>query len=282
MERMRNPEDAIKKWAIGQNALVAGIASASDIDQLQAEGHRPSDILPSAKSVIVIGSLPFAGTWKIPDYKVVGEVAFQCNEELYRIAYHMADYIESKYGYESLFPPPDSIGNWSPLLDIKRCAEMAGLGSRSLAGEMILHPEYGFLYFAITITSMPLVPDGPLKDPVCPAPSCVRLFEKIGTTPCMNACPDCLSGTIKDGRIVSSRYDRNRCATRAQSTSPPALQRQILGAAEETNPAKRKMIVLGDYFSRSVKSLSYRSHLDATCMECWRPCPVGMKYRVKK
>jgi len=40
-------------------------------------------------------------------------------------------------------------------------AELAGCGSRSLAGP-ILHPEYGMLFYSAIVTTLPFPVDGPL------------------------------------------------------------------------------------------------------------------------
>src|SRR5690606_38678574 len=107
-----------------------------------------------------------------------------------------------------------------PFLSISLAAELAGCGSRSLAGP-VLNPEHGFLYYAAVVTTMPLMPDGPLETPACPAPPCREIWEAEGRTPCMATCNiddgGCIGGRIEDGRIAERRYDRARCRTRVET-----------------------------------------------------------------
>ena len=106
----------------------------------------------------------------------------------YTIAYGLAFMIESRFGTRSVYCPPDldnEEGPRVPLQSLKLHAELAGIGARSLAGDILLHPEFGYLYFASVFTELALPPDQPLTENPCPAPSCFDLYKKIGKTPCM-------------------------------------------------------------------------------------------------
>ena len=63
-----------------------------------------------------------------------------------------------------------------PLQSLKLHAELAGLGARSLAGDILLHPEFGYMYFASVFTELELPPDAPMaEEPLsltCRASSC--------------------------------------------------------------------------------------------------------------
>lgn len=99
------------------------------------------------------------------------------------------------------------------------------------------------------------------------------------TTPCLEACPECLSGELENGRIKRLRYERYRCATRAQTTSTMSFQRVLLEAMNEQDPEKRKMIVLGNWFGRIVRSVAFGAELVGQCAECLRDCPVQLRAR---
>jgi len=163
-------------------------------------------------------------------------------------------------------------------------AELAGCGTRSLAGP-ILHATYGMLYFTAVITTAPLPPDGPLADPVCPAPSCREMWEQEGTVPCVRVCPieagGCIGGTIDGGRFTDRTYDRQRCTTRVYNHWIPSFQKTLELALATEDKEERKMILYGSSFTRTLWSITYSASNQAQCFECMRVCPVGLEYRTK-
>ena len=59
----------LEQMALQGGALVFGIADAAAFTAAP-EGYRPADILPGAKSLVVIGGAkPRAGDWKSPNYQ---------------------------------------------------------------------------------------------------------------------------------------------------------------------------------------------------------------------
>src|SRR5215813_2233586 len=179
MEASKHPisrEDEIKHGAIAFGAQVCGIADAAAFDEETPEGFRPRDLLPNARSVIVVGGAqPRAGEWISPavDTMTTTSTADRINS----VARKLAQEIESRYDYYALFVPPGTRKGNQPFLSLMLAAELAGLGTRSLAGP-ILHPVYGFLYYAAVITTLALSADGRLIEPVCPAPSCREMWER--------------------------------------------------------------------------------------------------------
>ena len=92
-------------------------------------------------------------------------------------------------------------------------AELAGLGTRSLAANIILNPDYGLLYYAALITTLPLESDQKLEKAACPSPAAPRCTRSMGTTPCLASCPKDGASTATiddDGRIDYSYYDREK------------------------------------------------------------------------
>ena len=154
-----------------------GFASVADINRYAPPGHRPDDFLSGAKSVIVIAGRPATrGALHSCDYR-----SFSANLDFFRIrggiALDLAKYIESKYGYYAIAdtPPPTGL---NASLSLKLCAEMAGLGTRCMAGGIILNREMGVINLAAIVTTLPLPADGLMVKPVCPHPSCVKRWEK--------------------------------------------------------------------------------------------------------
>jgi epoxyqueuosine reductase QueG len=168
------------------------------------------------------------------------------------------------------------LGARYPLQSLKLHAELAGLGARSLAGDILLHPKFGYMYYASCFTELTLPPDKPLAENPCPALSCVNMFRQEGRTPCMKFCPaQCLSGEIDAaGKQASMHYDMAACAelTQQYETVPQLLR----DAIATDDPEEREALLLGE----RNKVLWYRmtvgnGGLFAQCFECMRVCPIA-------
>ncbi len=178
-------------------------------------------------------------------------------------------------GHYALAHVPPTVG-LNASISLKLCAEMAGLGGRSMAGGVILNRELGLLNLYACITTLPLKADEPLSDSPCPHPSCVKLWERKGTTPCLSACPECLSGEIAEGEISWMRYDRRICSTRAQNLSESSLLHVLLETVNESDAADRKHILFGSFARRAIQAVAY-SQVFAQCVECLRACPICVR-----
>lgn len=280
-----SPEAELKALALKKGAVVAGIADVAAIEQVAPPGQRPTDLMPEARSVVVAGIEPLlAGAWRTTSPRMMGVMGSYKLKKLKAIAVGIAEHIEAHHQAYAIDYNTYTMasGSWDAALSIKLCALMAGLGTPSLAGGMILHPEWGFLYYSAVITSLPLRADGAMVDPACPAPSCVKVWQATGATPCLSTCPECLSGAIDaSGRIEHWRYDRLRCSTRADYTRV-GFQKLLLQAMEEPDAEKRKMLLLGTDVTRYVAAIGYATEIAGECFECMRACPVGREHRIKK
>ena len=272
-------KQAILSYCLKKGALAAGVADLDAINRIAPAGHRPSDIMPKVKSVISLGvGGQTQGTWTVPA-KAMGYFG-STEGRAYGVAYGLAYYIENKFGIRSVYCPPDldnEEGPRVPLQSLKLHAELAGIGARSLAGDILLHPEFGYMYFASVFTELELPPDEPLAENPCPAPSCVSLYRKTGQTPCMKFCPvQCLSGKIDEqGRQAEMRYDMAACAELSQQYEAlPAVLDDAMAAADETEredalfDPDHKML----WYKMSVGS----GGLLAQCFECMRVCPITL------
>ena len=199
----------------------------------------------------------------------------------YKIAYGLAFFIEQKFGVRSIYCPPDMDpdgGPRVPLQSLKLHAEVAGIGARSLAGDILLHPEFGYMYFASVFTELELPPDRPMAENPCPAPSCVNMYRAIGRTPCMKFCPvQCLDGEIDEhGKQKSMRYDMAACAEMTQQyETVPAMIAEAIRA--ESEPEREDAL-----FDPDRKMLWYKVSAGsggwfAQCFECMRACPIATK-----
>lgn len=265
-------------------ALVMGIADAEAFGAAQP-GHRPTDFLPKAKSVVVFGGAqPRAGDWQSPNYQTM-EVS-STTDRITGLGNKVAQSIEREFGYYALNVPPGVDQARLPFIEIALAAELAGCGTRSLAGP-VLHPEFGFMYFGAVLTTMPMPVDGVMVEPVCPAPDCVEMWREHQTTPCMATCPiddgGCLGGSLDDDdKIKERRFDAPRCTARAETHWIPGFQKTLSVMFDEDDPERRRMILNSSLFSRTLWSITYANVSQGQCFECMRVCPVGQKHRILK
>jgi epoxyqueuosine reductase QueG len=247
------------------------------VEKFAPVGHGPSELLPKVASVITIGVTgPTQGTWRAPA-KVMTSVGANVGR-IYRVAVGLSFHIESHYGYRSIYCPPHidpEFGARLPMQSLKLHAELAGIGARSLAGDILLEPEFGLLYYGSVYTEMPLAADEPMADNPCPAPSCVKLYKESGQTPCQKFCPvQCLSGELNDdGTVAEMNFDMYRCAELCQQyeNMPTMIER-----AFTTNDqlAREEML-----YGAEAQSFFYKAtagvDTNAQCFECMRVCPIA-------
>ena len=145
-------------YARKRGALAVGVADLEAIERIAPAGHRPTDLMPRVRSVIAIGvGGQTQGTWRVP----AKAMAYFGSTETraYSCSYALAFFIESRFQVPSIYCPPDldnEEGPRVPLQSLKLHAELAGLGARSLAGDILLHPEFGYMYFASVMTELEL------------------------------------------------------------------------------------------------------------------------------
>jgi len=273
------PEDArhrLRDVALKAGAVVCGVADAAAFEKHAPAGHRPADFLPGARAVIVVGgAAPRAGDWQASPWVLQ---TMGTTERIQGVGRRLAQYVEAEFGYYALYLPPGTESGSNPFVSLMLAAELAGLGSRSLAGP-VLNREHGFLYWSAVATTAPLPVDGPEDEGACPAPACRQMWERERTTPCLSVCPidggGCLGGELVNGRPVRHSYDRDRCATRVHTHWIGGFQQVLEATLNEPDREKRKMMLYGDYFTRTLWALTYSSTNMAQCFECLRVCPAA-------
>jgi hypothetical protein len=274
-------EEEIKEQALRFGALAAGIASVEDVNQYAPKGHRPDDLLRGARSIVVIGcGLTSTGAWRAGSARSQATIGFHRPQPI-GIALQIVGLIEKQYGHYAMLCPPGTVAGRYPYASLKLLAEMAGLGTRSMAAGTILHETYGLLYFGAAITTMPLAGDGMLKKSPCPHSSCVKIWEKRRTVPCLEACPTCLAGELEGGSIKWMEYNQNYCLPRAQTTAMGSFQKMLLDVVNQADAEKRKMMIYGSHFSRAISSLANSTEVSGQCFECVRRCPIGRSFRTR-
>lgn len=276
----------IKAFALKAGGDVVGIAPASRWDKYVPDGYRPYDILPGAKSVIVVGVRgPTAGAWRSPSHRIMEVNGYDFAND--RAIHVIADHIEHDLGYYALQGPALPTAGYQPKMSMMLAAVLAGCGTRSFAANIILNPQYGLLYYSACITTLELEYDDMLEQGVCPHNMCVQTYRQIGKTPCMAACPaddgGCLDGEIDDdGNMAHVYYDRERCVSRSMNFGISSFQKALDQIVEEEDKDRRRMMIHSDFFSRSCGAVSFYKESVAQCFECMRVCPVGRNERKLK
>ncbi|MBL8386243.1 MAG: hypothetical protein JNM90_24375 [Burkholderiales bacterium] len=278
--------DELRRLALGAGVDVVGIAPASRWDDFVPPGARPYDILPGAKSVVVVGVRgPSAGAWLSPDHRLIEMNGYDFAND--RVIHLVADHIEHEYGYQAIQAPGLPVGGHQPAFSMMLAAVLAGLGTRSFAANIVLNPQYGLLYYSACLTTLELPADPMLAQDVCPHPMCVQVYKAGGRTPCQAACPSddggCLHGTIgPDNRIASTYYDRERCVSRAMNFGINSFQKAMEQIANEDDAERRRMMIHSDFFTRSASAIAFYKESVAQCFECMRVCPIGRAERKLK
>ena len=273
----------VKQFALDSGADVVGIANPRAWDAHVPEGSRPDDILPGALSVVVVGSRgPTAGGWRSSNHRLmeVNGYDFRNDAAIHRVA----DLIDQRYDHYAIQAPGLPSGGHMPPFSMMLAAVLAGLGTRSLAANIILNPKYGLLYYSACITTLALNHDEMLEQDVCPHPMCVDSFRRFGKTPCLAACPKedggCLDGSIDDeGRIEYSYYDRERCVSRAMNFGINSFQKALAQIVAEDDEERQSAMIYSDFFSRSCSAITHYKESVAQCFECMRVCPIGRSER---
>ncbi len=194
-------------------ALVFGVAAIDGFEDAP-EGFRPSDLLPGAQSVVVVGgNPPRAGDWLSPLVEL--QETMGTSDRTNALGLKIAKFIEARYGYYALFVPPGLNKGNRPFLSVMLAAELAGCGSRSLAGP-ILNTEYGMLFYSAIITTLPLPADGPLETPACPAPECLEMWQERP--------PRLVSMCVPSTRGVASEVRWSMASSRTAGTTGRAAR----------------------------------------------------------
>ena len=267
----------LKALALKAGATVVGVADAAAFETHAPAPHRPGDLLPGARTVVVVGGAqPRAGDWIATSPWLLSTMG--TTERIQGVGRRVAQAIESELGYYALFVPPGTASGDAPFLSLMLAAELAGLGARSLAGP-VLNRAHGFMYWSAVVTTAPLQVDPPDAEPACPAPPCRDMWEREGTTPCLRVCPadagGCLSGRIDGGRAVRTAYDAARCHTRVHTHWVGGFQKVLEETLNEPDRERRKMLLYGDFMTRTLWAITYSSTNVAQCFECLRVCPAA-------
>jgi epoxyqueuosine reductase QueG len=264
--------DEVKEFARKNRADLVGVASA-DRFQEAPDGRRPWDLLPDAKSVIVMAKrIPISVVKTIPSPHY-NTCCSYLNEQLRVLAYKTALFMEDR-GFEAL-PIDPSISDYARDVEIIReqpapeikmlgnfshrhAAVIAGLGEISVASYVVV-PKFGpRVRFVSVISTAPLKPDPRLKEDmkwglICKPETC-RLA-------CVKACPP--GALLGDGMVSHFK---------CRSYRDPKIY-NLEYFKEIAKPSYRGISPI-----RKISILS-RTHPTSnieTCGVCIKACPIGI------
>ena len=162
----------IKTIALSSGAELVGAASAEQLEEGSPNGHKPSNLLPEAKSVIVLACgrklnedryyfRKLSPHWTInfiilkPTLQIRRKRATRCVNKVAR-------FLENE-GHKAVI----EMCGWSGILSFKMAAYLAGLGAFGKGG-FIIHPKYGPLnVLACIVTNAQLEYGSPLNQDLC-------------------------------------------------------------------------------------------------------------------
>jgi len=164
--------EEIRSLGLASGAELVGFASAKEFEQGAQKGHRPSDLMPSAKSVIILAcgrklneDRTYFYRWG-PHFSLtyirLKDETKQGRQEARRCIEAVKSHL-TKSNFEVVTEPH----GWSGILSFKMASYSAGLGVFG-KGEFIVNPQLGPLnVIACILTDAPLKYDATLKMDVC-------------------------------------------------------------------------------------------------------------------
>ncbi|MEM0240033.1 MAG: hypothetical protein QXZ45_01610 [Candidatus Nezhaarchaeales archaeon] len=262
----------LKEVARKAGAHLVGIASAERFSSAP-EGHKPSDILPNAKSVIVVGlRVPLSIVRTIPS-PLYEEAYNYLNDRLRSIIYDVTFYLEEN-GFDAIPISPDEpdyyrevkvIEGKEPKVKMlatfshRHAAVLAGLGEFTPASYVVV-PKFGpRVRFASVITSAPLEPDPIVANGFSWGLICKP--EVCGLR-CIKACP--VKALPGDGTVDQYKCRRYR--------GPRVYTIEYFKKIEEL---RRKGIP--SYIVKILLPSEYRSPSAHLCGLCLKACPIGIE-----
>jgi len=183
--------DEIRNLGLSTGAELVGFASAQKLEKSAPNGHKPSDFMLNARSVIVLAcgrklneDREYFYKWG-PDFnltyiKLKDEIK-QRRKEARRSTEAVKNFLTQKE-FKAITEPH----GWSGVLSFKMAAYFAGLGVFG-KGSFLVHPHFGPVnVLACVVTDAPLKYDTPLEIDVCgDCMECIKAckygaFKKVG------------------------------------------------------------------------------------------------------
>lgn len=282
---------------------LVGIAPASALAG-EPEGHRPTDLLPGAKSVIVFGRAFADGAVQslfraLEDRQMAAQSSYAayCIELAPNIlmtneGYNFCCWLEDSFGALAMLCPfnvtqsmipdkfpgiffADPYGQGMPL-DIWKAAMAAGLGEYGWSNRF-LTPEYGpRQMLCAVVTTLELTPDAPYAGaPLCDPAHC-GVCAAVCPTKAIPA-PD--GGKSKTVAVEGKRQEVSDLNSNACIVAALGLRREFSGRVPcpdlIMNNAPSDEELIEAFRKKPINGLSIEHYPRYLCERCVMYCPVG-------
>jgi len=251
----------VKSYIKTQGAELVGVGPVERWARAP-EGHRPEDILPGARSVIVYAFPMLESTFMSPNPRVYVLRYHQLREKTQNSGYEVCHFLERRGHYAVNFPgtAPMSVEDKILFSDFsyKHAAELTGLGEIGW-NQLLLTPQYGpRVWLMAVITTAELIPDPLLEKNVCLGEECNL---------CIEQCPQ---KALTPGQPT----DKSKCTRRPNQYGLSHLIKHMKDILNENDPKKRDNLLYGPTTWGIWMHLQYGGP-DNRCHYCVSACPVG-------
>lgn len=283
---MDEKKEALRRRAWECEMDYFGVSPAERLSFLP-EGHRPEDLLPGAKSVVVLGRAipqgPLTAHNQAFEGKRIQILSFtmycvnKINNMLNYAALKTARMIEHQYRAVALPVPagePHDEEKWMGVMSNRIAAWCAGLGEMTWSG-FPATPEHGpRIMWVSIVTTLELEPD-----PVYAGP---RLCDPAQCHVCSEVCPvHALSqseAVTIGARGAQASYGRRnkplcRCAVKGLVKGTP-------GRLQNDIPHNNRMRNMEDWYQLTKKDDPWQRmefNHGNYCLRCMTQCPIGMR-----
>ena len=248
--------DDIRQLAEDEQIPVLGFGPASEMAD-ERPGHRPDDLLPGARSLIVFGLSVPHDVYRMPHYGL--ETTWRSQNLQYRrldtLSMRIAALLEQQgeravpiYGCMPL--GMNERGEVVGYLNQIRMGEICGIGVRGKNG-LLIHSQYGsrlMLGGVVTTADLPAMRYPEIDEPGCPA----------GCQICAEACP------VNAIQIEDKRVRIMTCLAHTARTPMMPKGRFLLLRAFRPEAAARLMNLT-----------AFDEHVFHVCSQCVAACPYG-------
>lgn len=260
----RKLTEAVKEYAKQLGADLIGVAPVDRFEAAPA-GHKPQDLLPEARSVVMIAKRMLTSTFLSPNPRVYVLRYLQLRSRFQDVGYDLCRFLEDQ-GYWSInFPStaPQDVSWETKMLvgdfSYKHAAQLAGLGQIGL-NQLLITPQFGpRVWLMGVITTAELAPDPPFTDTLCTGEEC-------------NIC----AGNCPEGALSPQGIDLKKCTRRPGEFGISNMLTHIRNILEEKDTEKRNKLIYGP----TTWALWMRIHYGgppSRCNACIATCPVGWK-----
>lgn len=254
----------VKEFARRLGADLVGVAPVERFGGAPP-GHRPEELLPGARSVIVAAARLLTSTFISPNPRVYVLRYWQLRSRLQDAGYELCRFLEDLGHYAINFPStaPQDAGPQTKMLfadfSYRHAAPLAGLGEIGL-NNLVITPQFGpRVWLMAVITTAELSPDPPFTDSLCPREECNICVEK---------CPQ--------GALSPQGIERGKCTRRPGEFGLTGLLRHLRNIVEEKDPAKQRELIYGPTTWGLWMHLQYGAG-PSRCNSCIALCPIGWK-----